>query len=119
MTDVTKAVALMEAVLENEAFILRSGDLTALQVLERRKAHAWSILISARPQSNMLALANLRDMATRNAKLLLAARDGIKAASDMRARMNAGPKPLSTYGADGRKSALQASYANAKNSKTF
>lgn len=119
MTDMTKAVALMEAVLETEAGVLRSGDFASLQALERRKVEAWSLLQSARSQSNTQALAHLRDMANRNAKLLLAARDGIKSATEMRARLNAGPKPLSTYGADGRKSALSTSYEISKNSKVF
>jgi flagellar biosynthesis/type III secretory pathway chaperone len=118
MTDLTGAVARMEAVLREEADVLRRGALSDLDPLERRKRKAWAALQSARPSERWPDLTDLRLLAERNAMLLLAARAGIEAAQSLRERLKTGPAPLLTYGADGRKSTLSRTMNSRQNSRS-
>ena len=99
----------LEALLEKEAQILRTGEIAKLGSLLSQKEAAWSQAQQSLSRSRSLPdLARIQDIARRNAHLLVAARAGIDAAKKKTEKANAPRAALTTYNAQGQKAALGA-----------
>ena len=119
MTSCGETILWLEGVLEAEAKVLTTGTLKDLLELESAKDNAWKALRVTREPGNVSDLSRIQKMATHNAKLLLAARDGIALANNLRSALSNGPKPLATYGANGQKSTALTSRHSQVNSRSF
>ena len=119
MTSCDQAILWLEGILEAEAKVLTTGTLKDLPELEHAKNKAWNILQVTHEPGNASDLSRIQKMATHNAKLLLAARDGIALANNLRSALSNGPKPLATYGANGQKSTILTSRRSQVNSRSF
>ena len=119
MTSCDQAILWIEGVLEAEAKVLKTGTLEGLPELEHAKNKAWEVLQVTHEPGNASDLSRIQKMATHNAKLLLAARDGIALANNLRSALSNGPKPLATYGANGQKSTILTSRRSQVNSRSF
>ena len=119
MTSCDQTILWLEGILETEAKMLTTGTLKDLSELESAKDNAWKALQATREPGNVSDLSRIQKMATHNAKLLLAARDGIALANNLRSALSNGPKPLATYGANGQKSTISASRHSKINSRSF
>ncbi|WP_152594005.1 MULTISPECIES: hypothetical protein [Thalassobacter] len=119
MTSCDETILWLEGVLEAEAKVLTTGTLKDLPELEHAKNKAWNILQVTHEPGNASDLSRIQKMATHNAKLLLAARDGIALANNLRSALSNGPKPLATYGANGQKSTVLTSRRSQVNSRSF
>ena len=94
----------LQSVLEREAEVLKSGELDHLPVLAARKTKAWNALEEAlRSPGALPDITNLRELALRNAHLLVASRAGLTKASAQIKRAKDSDTQISTYAADGRK----------------
>lgn len=92
----TKALDSLTALLEEQRQALLTGDLAVLDQLPDRLERAMRDLAQTRPDA--AELAHLAQMAARNARLVLSARDGLALA-----RRDIGPAgQLTTYDAMGR-----------------
>ena len=119
MTSCGETILWLEGVLKAEAKVLTTGTLEELPELEHAKNKAWEILQVTREPGNVSDLSRIQKMATHNAKLLLAARDGIALANNLRSALSNSPKPLATYGANGQKSTVLTSRHSQVNSRSF
>ena len=119
MASCDETILWLEGVLETEAKVLTTGTLKDLPELESTKNDAWKALKVTLEPGNASDLLRIQKMATHNAKLLLAARDGIALANNLRSALSNGPKPLATYGANGQKSTFLTSRHIQVNSRSF
>jgi flagellar biosynthesis/type III secretory pathway chaperone len=119
MVSLSQAIESMETVLKAEATALTSGRLDHLSQIERAKRKAWANLQIVRHDKQVGNLAQIQSLATRNARLLLAAKEGIATANSMRDALLKGPEPLATYGSDGRKSTVVIERTSKNNSRSF
>jgi hypothetical protein len=94
-------MAPLEDLLDQACAALLSGDLAALYGLDARIEAA----VGGLPAAGEAAARRLHNKAERNARLLLAAGRGLRAAQDRMAEVRSGPC-LATYDALGRKSAV-------------
>ena len=119
MTSSDQVILWLEGVLEAEAKMLTTETLKDLSELEDAKNNAWKVLQVTHEPGNTGDLSRIEKMATHNAKLLLAARDGIALANNLRSALSNGPKPLATYGANGQKSTILTTRHSQVNSRSF
>jgi flagellar biosynthesis/type III secretory pathway chaperone len=101
LTDVIEA---LEDLLEAERTGLLAGDLDRVLRLAGRK----QALLSRLPDSSgdLARLDRLRRSAARNAGLLAAAAQGVRAAAERVRNLIEGPAPLTTYDGSGRRQSL-------------
>ena len=99
------ATALLD-LLEDERRILLEGRLSSLGELAARKEQLLADLSGTRPGA--AAAHRLRQASERNAGLLTACGEGIRAARRLVESALAAPGPMTTYSADGRMSQLPA-----------
>jgi flagellar biosynthesis/type III secretory pathway chaperone len=99
------ATALLD-LLEDERRILIDGKLSALGELAVRKEKLVADLLASQPGVAMVH--RLRVASERNAGLLAACGEGIRAARRLVQATMAAPEPMTTYTADGRTSQLPA-----------
>ena len=119
MMSCDETILWLEDVLEAEAKVLTTGTLKDLHELESAKDNAWKALPVTHEPGNVSDLSRIQKMATHNAKLLLAARDCIALANNLRSALSNGPKPLATYGANGQKSTILTTRHSQVNSRSF
>ena len=119
MTAFNHAILSMESALEAEAKALTTGALQHLSHIEHAKRKAWDTLQITPLDSGGESLLRVQKMAARNAKLLLAAKEGITLARTLRQALSKGPKPLSTYGSNGQKSTVVIERPSEINSRSF
>jgi len=100
----SEAVGALEDLLEDERRCLLAGDLDRVLRLASHKEALLSDLPASGPQA--AELERLRRAAERNAGLLAAAAQGVRAASDRMRCLLEGPAPLATYDAGGRRQTL-------------
>lgn len=93
----------LEDLLDRERALLLAGQVQDLAQLADYKMRLLS-KVSAR--SGLEGLQKLKAKAERNARLIDAAGRGIKSVSERIAALKAGPRPFSTYGANGDKSVV-------------
>jgi hypothetical protein len=98
MTGADRALATVKALLDHQREALLTGDLVWLAQMPDRLARAMQTLADHAPPPSGLAV--LADIASQNARLILAAQRGI---AETRARSSGrGATPLTTYDARGR-----------------
>ena len=94
-----KRITVLLDLLAAESAALRNGDLQDLPAIaDRKSALAQDIASSAVPRAE---LARIRQALDRNARLLLAARDGVKAAQTRLSALRSVRDGLSLYTAGG------------------
>ena len=99
----SEAVADLADLLEREHDMLLEGRITDLGRLTQEKTRLIEQVTTTRDHRG---LAKVRGLAKRNARMLEAAGKGIQSVKQRIASLREGPKPLSTYGADGQKSTV-------------
>jgi hypothetical protein len=98
------AATRLAALLEEERRLLRSGSFDDLPRLVRRKNRLAAAF--ARGDQPAADVARIQDLAGRNAGLLAAALEGVRAAAERLRAPRAAALPLDTYGADGTRTRL-------------
>ena len=119
MAAFNQAIISMEKALEAEAQALLKGTLHHLPHIENIKLKAWKALQAKHFANGPSDLSRIKELALRNARLLLAAKEGIDLANTLRSALKKGPKPLSTYGANGRRTTIKTERPARVNSKSF
>ena len=109
MNNQRNAILEMEATLRAEAELLRNGALDKIGIVSQRKQDAWVALQKPSLGILDLDLDRIRKLAAQNAQMLIAARQGVDAVRRLREALKAGPAPLKTYAADGRKTSFSLS----------
>ena len=95
-------------VLAREADVLRRADFAALPALLAEKERLAEELACAPRLRDAETVRQLQASATRNAMLLTAAGDGLRAACDQIRALTAPPVPLQTYDGAGRRAPMAA-----------
>jgi len=106
LRDAGDPAAALILLLEEERSALRTGNLRTLPDLGARKERLVAALSRTRPTPQ--AVRRLQAAAERNAGLLAACADGIRAAARMVDAVLSEPAPTQTYTADGRTARLAA-----------
>jgi flagellar biosynthesis/type III secretory pathway chaperone len=106
LRDLGDPVAALLSLLEDERAALREGRLRALPDIASRKERLVAAVTRSRPGPERAQ--RLRAAAERNAGLLAACAEGIRAARRLVDAAVAEPAPMQTYSADGRTSQLPA-----------
>ena len=119
MANFSQILLRLESLLEAEAKLLMAGALQDLPQIDDAKNRIWSILLEIRDSGNASDLSRIQKMAAHNAKLLIAAKEGVALARKLRRALNSGYNPLSTYGANGQKSTVANARRSQLNSRSF
>lgn len=98
-----EAVGDLADLLEREHAMLLAGRITDLERLTQEKTRLIDQVVTTRDHRGLV---KVRKLAQRNARMLEAAGKGIQSVKQRIASLREGPKPLSTYGADGQKSTV-------------
>ncbi|MCU0906957.1 MAG: flagellar protein FlgN [Rhodobacteraceae bacterium] len=104
LRDVADPAAALIQLLDEERTALRAGHLRALPDLATRKERLMDAVVRSRPAPQ--SVRRLQAAAERNAGLLAACAEGIRAAARMVDAVLSEPEPTQTYTADGRAARL-------------
>jgi hypothetical protein len=104
LRDFGDPVAALLSLLEDERAALREGRMPALSEIAQRKERLMAAVVRARPAPERVR--RLQAAFARNAGLLAACAEGIRAARRLIDAAIAGPAPMQTYTADGRSAQL-------------